>query len=276
MLHNQRESDGDVFPPTHPSYTNRPKVELQLASAACRLEGVRGAQLGTVNDYVPPVVPPTHDSLFAPDNQLSDWGGMVRKDDLGKKLFSGHSSQASGIEQTENGFVSLSAPQEWGRKKIPTETSKVLRYGSPGIIGGISSENRWETESSRFSSGAGTRRDQLSMSKQAVPRTRMPVPGMADRLQGPPSYYSNQPTPRDDGGDGGVGEWSVDAQQSLIGYRAPAQTKSLLQNMAASIADQVAEDFRPQKSAAASDSNGAHSKQGVAIPGYTGNRLMRR
>jgi len=280
MLHGQRESDGDYWAPTHPTYTNRPKVELQIASAACKLEDQR-PRMGTVGDHVPPAVPPTNDTMYDPRNERADWGGMVCKDNLGKKLFTNHASMARGIEQTEHGMVSVAPLSEWGRKRVPTEISKVLKYGNEGIIGGITCENRWETESARFSSGAGTRLDQLSMSKQAAAIKRP----MQDPLSLGRSLAaaSNNSTPRhrdkdeyyydgdamyqlSEGRMGGDG-------RSLVGYKAPPQTKSLLSNLANSIANSVKDDFKPEKSAAAIAMIGQTQKStGSSIPGYTGHR----
>ena len=264
MFHNQRESDGDAYPPTHPSFTTRRPVEMQIAAAACKLEGQRGAISGTVNDPVPKEVPPTNDALYDPTHAAADWGGMVPKEQLGKKLFSMHASQSRGIIQTEDGIIGLSEAQQWGRKRNVTEVPSVLRHGNQGIIGGISCDNRWETEASRFSSG-GTRRDQLTKSAASAGK-RMPFCGFPS----PPA--SNQPTPRQ-----GYEERVQDDQfsGSLIGYRAPPQTKSLIANIGASIsnADWASAEFKPQISAAASAPQKAVSS---AIPGYTGHKTRPR
>ena len=275
MLHNQRESDGDYYAKQHPTYTNRPSVELQLASAACKLAGLRGVLSGTVLDKPVPAVPATQDAVYDPSSDKADWGGMVSKEQLGKKLFSGHASMARGIEQTENGMVSLSTAQEWGRRRQPSaETSKVLRFGNQGIIGGISADNRWETESDRFSSGAGTRRDQLS--KAASAASASAAAASAQPRMRPQLSYSSQPTPREDERDSDYSYSSVAEETSLIGYRAPPQTKSLISNMAAAIANSVAEDFKPQSSAAKTATLGAPPKHvSGAIPGYTGHRTRR-
>ena len=267
MFHNQRESDGDAYPPTHPSFTTRRPVEMQIAAAACKLEGARGAISGTVNDPVPREVPPTNAALYDPTHGAADWGGMVPKEQLGKKLFTNHASQSRGIIQTEDGIIGLAEAQQWGRKRNVTEVPSVLRHGNQGIIGGISCENRWETEAARFSSG-GTRRDQLTQSAASAGR-RMPSGGF------PSPTASNQPTPRKGYDEQAQGFGDQQFSGSLIGYRAPPQTKSLIANMGASIsnADWACEEFKPQISAAASASQKAINS---AIPGYTGHRTRPR
>lgn len=272
MLHNQRESDGDIRVSSHPSYHSRPPVQLQLTAACSKLDGVQGAQLGTVYDPLPKSVPATYDALYDPSDNRADWGGFVSKEKLGKKPFIGHIAQSSGILSSEYGLASYSEKQEWARKRQPgEETNKILRFGNQGIIGGIGCENRWETENQRLTSGAGTRRDQLLLSNQGTPRMRLQDPAQA-RRPSDASFYSNNPTPRENEPNYGIGDdrFSVSGEGSLIGYRGPSQTKSFIGNMAQSILNSVKDDFAPQTSTAAQPKNVSG-----AIPGYTGHRRMK-
>ena len=152
LLHNQRESDGDASVNFHASYKSRPRVEFQLASASSKLEGQRGVQSSSVLDPQPLPVPTTFDTLYDPSHPDADWAGFVPRDATTKRAFSGHASQRSGLEQTEDGIISRQEKQEWAhRRRADASTiSSVVRNGNPGIIGGISTENRWETENQRF------------------------------------------------------------------------------------------------------------------------------
>jgi hypothetical protein len=88
---------------------------------------------------------------------------------------------------------------------------------------------------------------------------------------------SNNSTPRYRGDDGDamyqLSEVRMGGDGSLVGYKAPPQTKSLLSNMATCIANSVKDDFRPEKSSAAIAMIGQTQKStGSSIPGYTGHR----
>jgi len=269
MLSGQRESDGDWYPPTHPSY-RKTVPESQRAAQASGFEGQRGVKLGSVLDHMPAPVPTTFDTRYNPDHPKADWAGFVPTETLGKRAFKGHAAQQEGIVNSEDGMVSCVAPiSVWDRKRQPVGTSDILRHGNKGIIGGIGAESPWETEARRAASGTGTRRDQMSLSKQVVPRASLSRGG---------AYNSGQSTPRSDFVEEsamlGEDRFSVGmgGEGSLIGYRAPPQTKSLIAGMAAALLDDVGEGFRPERSAAAVNAGSGGKNIRAAIPGYTGNR----
>jgi len=225
-------------------------------------------KLGSVLDNMPAPVPTTFDTRYNPDHPKADWAGYVPTETLGKRAFTGHAAQQEGIVNSEDGMVSCVAPiSVWDRKRQPVGTSDVLRHGNKGIIGGIGTDNPWETEARRATSGTGTRRDQMSLSKQAVPRASLSRGG---------GYVSGQSTPRsnfaaEESAMLGEERFSVGGEGSLVGYRGPPQTKSLIAGMAAALLDDVGEGFRPERSAAAVNA-GSGKNIRAAIPGYTGNR----
>ena len=283
MLHNQRESDADWRVSSHPTYTNRPKVELQLAGQASALEGRRGVQAASILDQQPAAVPTTFDAVYDPQNPSADWGGFVLKDNSGRKAFNGHASQRSGLQQTEDGIVSRYEKQEWAhRRRADTSSenkSSMLRFGNAGIIGGIECDNRFETESQRFAASRPTARDQLTLAKQAVPRVPIRDPAQARSRTSPRAPQSDYDCSQYSGHDGyngrqaepspraGEDNMSLHEEGSLLGYRAPPQTLSLVSNLASQILDAVP----PQPSGAGAIKKPSKEIAG-AIPGYTGYR----
>lgn len=285
MLHGQRESDGDYPVSFHPSYTSRPKVEFQLAASASHLEGRRGVQAASVMDMPPRAVPTTFDTVHDPQHPQADWGGFVSKDaGFGKKSFAGHASQRIGLVQTEDGIISRHEKQEWAHRRRGADdgsnTSSKLRNGNAGIIGGIGCENRWETENQRFASSRPTGRDQLTLLKQAMPRVPIRDPAQArSRVGGgmpldERSQYS-QHSQREQYGqqneyDGHrLGEENMSLHEtSLLGYRGPPQTMSLVSNLASQIMDAVPS----QPVSTLVRQKGPVKEISSAIPGYTGYR----
>lgn len=278
MLHGQRESDGDFPVAFHPSYTSRPKVEFQLAGQASQLEGRRGVLAKTMMDLAPRPVPTTFDTVHDPHHPQADWGGFVSKDaGFGKKSFAGHASQRIGLVQTEDGIISRDERQEWAHRRRGADdgsnTSSKLRNGNAGIIGGIGCENRWETENQRFASSRPTARDQLTLLKQAMPRVPIRDPAQARSRAGAgpmPLDERSQYSQRDDyyaQDETGVGEEDMSLHEtSLLGYRGPPQTMSLVSNLASQILDSVPPPVSTRQA------RGPVKDVSAAIPGYTGYR----
>jgi len=264
MFSGQRNSDRDFDKDKlHPSYATKPLSVWQLQQQqSVMADGIsRGVKMSTVQETMPQPVPTTWQAIYDPSNPQADWGGNVTRDIGGKAHYINHRSQENGIEKTEEGLVSREERKEWTSRRRGEGFN--ARNSTPGLLGGIglsASDDRFKTTSQALGNGEGTSREQMILKKRMLPVKMVPNPAQSQSNSRVGSRANSR-------GDGGGGDYenqcyseqntprseqeqyqqqqnhnnsnSQYSEQSLVGYRAPAQTKSFINNLGASIASSL-------------------------------------
>jgi hypothetical protein len=170
---------------------------------------------------------------------------LVSKDRIHQKKHSStHRSLQTGICQTEEGIVSLNERSEWNHLR---RNSNPAARGHSDLIGGIDTQDHFQTNSQRQMNGIKTSQDQLTLVKRAGHRKPIQDPAQATpEIRYAPSYDRPAASNSMSGGDYGGGGY---------GYRPQAIGGSLMKNLGSSLASRV--DPIPSHSASTSTSASA-------------------
>jgi hypothetical protein len=153
----------------------------------------------------------------------------VSKDRLHqKKHSSNHRSQQSGIIQTEEGLVSVTEREEWNHLRRPSNQS---RPADP-LIGGISTNDHYQTTSQRQMNGVKTSSEQLTLMKQPTNRKVINDPAQATaEMRYRDNYATDSSSMMGYGSSGGGGNG--------YGYKPQGMGGSLIKNMGSTLLSRV-------------------------------------
>lgn len=266
----------------HPTFAKKPLVENQAVARVSRMEESSGVKLATVHDQAPKPVPTTWDTTYDPSNPNADWAGNVATRE--RAHFSGHRSMQSGISQESDGFISKDEQPMWSNKR---RGNAAAMASTPGLIGGIScgnTEEQYKSVAHRQAALEGTMEDQFTLAKRSIhagagkrPTTNRQQENAAGNSvadadeEEEAAYMAYERAQAKAAYAQGQGQQTA-VKESLVGYRAPAQTKSLMTGLAASISLAVSAStggstgFVPTKDRKNLDTDNK------PIPGYTGYR----
>jgi len=297
-----REQDGvrDIQA-MHPSFRRKPPVENQLAAAASRVEAQPGVRLATVADQAPAPVPTKWDTRYDPDHPAADWSGSYQVAE--RAHYKGHRSMEGHIDQKPNGFIATQEQPMWSSKRRGQNVGGLNT--TPGLIGGIGggTEEQYKSVARCAAERDNTTFDQYTLAKRNINAGRRNLhnpaqsgePSNNNRVRFEGAENSNSNAQYDYGGEMPTeeeaaflayqqehGDYTAAAapepvKESLLGFKGPAQTRSLTSNLAASIAGRIGmsapagSGFVPKQSYKDLSETGANKP----IPGYTGYRSDR-
>jgi hypothetical protein len=178
---------------------------------------------------------------------------LVSKDRVHQKKHSStHRSLQTGICQTEEGIVSLNEKSEWNHLR---RNSNPAVRGHSDLIGGIDTQEHFQTTSQRQMNGVKTSQDQLTLVKRAGHRKPIQDPAQAT----PEIRYgqSSMVAGGSGSGSGGYGGGEYGGGGGY-GYRPQAIGGSLIKNIGSSLASRV--EPLPSHSSGSSHGSGSTSK----------------
>lgn len=170
-----RKSDY-LAPQLHPTYAKKPPSEFQMMQQLAEFDdgGRRRAaaedQEALYGRSAAAPVPATYDTVYAPEDPLADWGGLVDRSTLHRKHVSGHTCQKSHLIQDEHGIVGAES-----RKEFSTVTRIDWGHGDHSdepLIGGTALPDQYKSVAMQLQLREGTGREQLSLMK----RSMKPIP----------------------------------------------------------------------------------------------------
>lgn len=165
--------------------------------------------------------------------------GLVSKERFNqKKHINNHRSQQVGIIQTEEGIISVEEKSEWSKLRKPADSS---HRGQSDLIGGIDTQDHYQTSYQRQINGVNTYQDQLTLVKRAGHRKNIPDPAQASsnsRSQQQMDQYndfsSSFPSSSSSSHSG------LESSINGYSYRPQAMGGSLIKNLGSSLATKMA------------------------------------
>lgn len=138
----------------------------------------------------------------------------------------------SGLIQTEEGIVSKTEKGEWNHIR---RNSNPLARGQSDLIGGIDTENHFQTTSQRQMNGVKTSQDQLTLVKRAGHRKVLQDPAQAT----PEMRYGNLSDYHSTATSHGSGQRELLGGANGYSYQPQAMGGSLIKNLGSSLASRV-------------------------------------
>lgn len=271
-----RESDY-IEPRLHSTYRNKAIPALQSYAQSAHLETEKVKSHLTANEHEVPI---TQDVIYDPHHPDADWSGFVSLKNNQKKHCSDHASKIVSLEFSDYGIVGKEDPK-YSRNRAVENVSLSnagLYQDTTSIIRGIDlpdDRDRWMSNSRRQMEFEPTSKTQLTFAKRLGTKKGIPDPAQSHSQSLNPfeiavsrSSYSN--TPR-------LQEFPVQHQKetpstSLIGYRGPTSTKSLISDIASSVASRISEDMPRRALDQKHFDKGLIGENFKPVPGYTGRR----
>lgn len=254
----------------HPSFTNKPVPSFQLQCQSSKLE-VTEAPVVTPRE----VVPTTWDCYHDPSHPLADWAGMVQRDLAfnQRKHRSDHVSQQVCLEHTDKGIISMEDVHHYRKGKNPAAAQL---ENTRSLIGGIETNNRYETTYHRQANRIETDRSQLVLNKREMPRKIIPDPAQSKSNSNNSSRRNSVNESYAESGSeniyGDNADQFIYEQETPRDYSSIPMNKSLLSNLGSSLVGAIS---LPEKARVPKDNNPNKinlTQNYNTRPGYTGRR----